>query len=58
MSKEEVIARRFGPNQKDGPCADPAVICCAMWECQSRNRCKKSFSTAFGYTNPNPTTCI
>lgn len=44
MSYDEIVARRFGPGQKNGSCADPAVTCCAAWECQSRNRCRKSFN--------------
>ena len=42
MSRNEVLARRFGP-KFERPCANPQMIECADWECQSRGRCKDSF---------------
>jgi len=43
MAHDDVIARRFGPRHAR-PCADPQTITCALYECQERNRCKKSFN--------------
>ena len=34
----EIYMRRFGRNFTD-PCKRPAVIECAMWECQVGNAC-------------------
>lgn len=44
MALDEVVRRRFGPGQPTGPCADPQCVICTNWECQSRMRCRLSFS--------------
>lgn len=43
MSRDEVCRRRFGPGFA-APCVHPETVECALWECQSRNRCKDSLS--------------
>lgn len=52
MSRQEVIARRFGPDF-DSPCADPSTMECRLYECQKRNRCKKSFRLRRSRVNYN-----
>jgi len=42
MNHEEVCRRRFGPGFP-APCVHSETVECALWECQSRNRCKDSF---------------
>ena len=34
-----IVARRFG-SRHEKPCARPDILTCALWECQSINRCQ------------------
>lgn len=43
MALDDVLARRFG-SAHARPCADPNTVTCTLWDCQERNRCKKSFN--------------